>query len=92
MMIKTNGALCRVCGEGRDQSGNRVVVCQVRPKREMFASSAASGWVRESFSAEVQERAMMGSSFRSVEPVGPSAGRGLRVVEGCDAEATPFPR
>lgn len=35
-MIKTNGALCRVCGEGRDQSGNRVVVCQVRPKREMF--------------------------------------------------------
>lgn len=61
------------------------------PKERCFASSAASGWVRESFSAEVQERAMMGSSFRSVEPVGPSAGRGLRVVEGCDAEANPFP-
>jgi len=38
-----------------------------------------------------QKRAMMGSSFRSVEPVGPSARRSLRVVEGCDAEANPLP-
>ena len=54
-----------------------------------FARGAARGWVRESFSAEVKERVVAQSNFRSVESVGPSAIWNLCAVKGADTEAKP---
>jgi hypothetical protein len=76
-MVRKSGGLYRVYGEGRDPSGNSMVVCQVLLGRHMFCQECGRWMDEGELLAEAQKRVVIERNSRFVEAVSRSARNGL---------------